>query len=723
MLHESSSALGETERTDSLSLRSSPGVALKVCLVGPPTVTDFEDPEVAESEAIRLIAEHAPIGVLSLAAVLEQCGASPQIVDLNRLYYSYLRAPGETASRTDFCSYVAAELDQLAFDVLGFSSICSSYPLTIRIAEQMKRRRPGVPIIFGGPQASVVDVPTMKAYPFVDVIVRGEAEETLPALIAAIASGATPSGIDGITYRDGDKIIRAPNAPVIADLDAIPLPAFHLYPELRDCHYVPLELGRGCPFACSFCSTNDFFRRKFRLKSPETVIAQMRLVRDTYGITTFDLIHDMFTVDRKRVLAFCEAVIATGEQFYWNCSARTDCIDEEMIATMARAGCKAIFFGIETGSARLQTIVKKNIDLDEASARIEATDRHQITTAVSLITGFPDETMDDLRDTVHFFVDSLRFDFAEPQLHILAPLAETPLESHHRKQLVFDDILSDMSHQGWRQDPVDRAMIQNHVDIFPNFYSIPTPKLDRAYLRELRDFLLNGSVRFRWLLVALHQDSGDVTQAFEAFRQWYAAHPDRGPRPDLQESRYYASKTFCDDFIAFTRDDYARRLARTPRVLHAILDYEQALLAEIPPPTDVAPEDQHVADTALVPKLIDGVVLTECAADYQRIIRCLRRKGDLRRIPRRPATIATRQHADKRLDVVMLSPLSAQLLKLCDGARTVSDIAGRLTPTSRTISAIPAEKVCMFGLEVLRQQGLIALHRDLSPSASQRLAS
>ncbi|MBR0824379.1 B12-binding domain-containing radical SAM protein [Bradyrhizobium manausense] len=716
MMHDRSVALAQADHPVPRAHR---GGALKMCLVGPPTVTDFEDPEVAESEAIRLIAEHAPIGVLSLAAVLERHGVAPQIVDLNRLYYAYLRAPGEAAAKPDFCSYVAAELDKLDFDVLGFSSICSSYPLTIRIAQDMKRRRPDVPIIFGGPQASVVDVPTMQAYPFVDFVVRGEAEETLPALIKTIAAGASPAGIQGLTYRDGDRLVRAPNAPIIADLDAIPLPAFHLYPELKDCHYVPLELGRGCPFACTFCSTNDFFRRKFRLKSPEKVIEQMRQVRDVYGITTFDLIHDMFTVDRKRVIAFCEAVIATGETFYWNCSARTDCIDDDMIATMARAGCKAIFFGIETGSARLQKIVKKNIDLNEATARLVATDGNQITTAVSLITGFPDETMEDLRDTVHFFVDSLRFDFAEPQLHILAPLAETPLESRFRSQLVFDDILSDMSHQGWRQDPVDREMIQQHLDIFPNFYSIPTPALDRAYLRELRDFLLNGSARFRWLLVALHQDSGDVTKAFEAFRNWYAATPDKGPRPGLQESRYYASITFRDDFFEFVRDVYAPRLARTPRVLHSIMDYERALIAETPLPADTAIDGHDVSDITLVPKLVDGVVLTECAADYQRIIRCLRRKGDLRRIPRKPATIATRQHADKRLDVVLLSPLSAQLLKLCDGERAISEIATRLVPASRSMANIPTDKVCMFGLEVLRQQGLIALHRESAISASQ----
>lgn len=684
--------------------------ALKVCLVGPPTVTDFEDPEVAESEAIRLIAEHAPIGVLSLAAVLEQHGASPEVVDLNRLYYAYLRSPGEASGKPDFCAYVAGELQNAEFDVLGFSSICSSYPLTIRIAEAMKRARPGVPIMFGGPQASVVDVPTMEAYPFVDFVVRGEAEQSLPALIAAIAAGITPSGIPGVTYRAGGRIVRSPNAPIIPDLDDIPLPAFHLYPELKNCHYVPLELGRGCPFACTFCSTNDFFRRKFRLKSPAKVIEQMKLVRDVYGIVTFDLIHDMFTVDRKRVVAFCDALIENGEEFYWNCSARTDCIDAELIALMARAGCKGIFFGIETGSARLQKIVKKNIDLDESMARIADTDHHGITTAVSLITGFPDETMDDVRDTVHFFVDALRFDFAEPQLHILAPLAETPLESRYRSKLVFDDILSDMSHQGWRQDPVDRDMIQQHVEIFPNFYSIPTPALNRGWLRELREFILNGSVRFRWLLIALQQDSGDVLRSFEAFRRWYAARQGKGPQPGQQESRYYASMAFRNDFLEFVRDDYAPRLARTPRVLHCILDYEHALSTATASPPDAAPESRDASDVSLVPVIADGVVLTECAADYQRIIRCLRRKGDLRRIPKKSTMIATRQHVDERLDVVMLSPLSAQIMKLCDGERTVSEIASRLVPSGRAISDIPTDKVCVFGLEVLRQQGLIAIH-------------
>ena len=139
------------------------------------------------------------------------------------------------------------------------------------------------------------------------------------------------------------------------------MPAYDLYPHIKDCIYAPLEAGRGCPFACSFCSTNDFFRRRFRLKSPEVLVGQMRRMKERYGIQTFDLVHDMFTVDRKKVVAFCEVVESSGHKFHWNCSARTDCIDDGLISHMARAGCIGVFFGIDTGSERMQKVINKGL--------------------------------------------------------------------------------------------------------------------------------------------------------------------------------------------------------------------------------------------------------------------------------------------------------------------------------------------------------------------------
>lgn len=691
---------------------------MKVCLISPPTVTDFEDPAIAQSEAIRLIAEHAPIGILSLAAVLEKKGIVPTIIDLNQRYYDYLKS--DEYEKKDFCSFVASDFDSPTFDLVGLSTICSSYPLTIRIAEAIKRSQPSTTVVLGGPQASVVDVQTMKAFPHIDFIVRGEAEETFPALLEAISSDKVWDHIPGITFRRGEEIVRMPNAPVIHDLDSLPLPAFHLYQNIEKCRYVPLELGRGCPFACTFCSTNDYFRRNFRLKSPQQLIEQMRFIKETYAIATFDLIHDMFTVDKKRVVGFCEALLASGEQFNWNCSARTDCIDEEMIALMANAGCRAIFFGIETGSARMQRTIDKGLDLPEAARMIKCNDKHHITTAVSLIYGFPEETMDDVRDTIGFLIDSLRYDYAAPQLHLLAPLAETPIHSLYRSKMVFDDIFSDMSHQGWRQDPVDRLMINSHPDIFPNFYAVPTPHLDRQYLKELRDFILKGMGWFRWLLVALHQDGGDLVKVFDEWRAWRIEKQGNELIDSTELSIYYGKMEFYQDFLEFLKTRYLTEMAKAPLVLSALIEYESTLASEY---EDAASEESPSGSTQgpaqspttlrpdMIPHLADGVRLIELEVDYKKIIQCLRRKGRLKRVTKHPVTTVTRKSAQRshqiNTDILQLSPLSAQLLHLCNGRRTVKEISDLFSSSADNVDGIPADKACIFGLEMLRLQNLI----------------
>ena len=149
---------------------------MRICLISAATVTDFG--EYADYRRIREIAEHPPLGVLTLAAILREEWATPTVVDLNRLYYEYLGDPG-ARSEGDFCAYAASRIS-MGFDVIGLSTICSSYPLTIRLAERLKHVYPDTFIMLSGPQASVVDVPTLQAFPFVDLIIRDEADETLP---------------------------------------------------------------------------------------------------------------------------------------------------------------------------------------------------------------------------------------------------------------------------------------------------------------------------------------------------------------------------------------------------------------------------------------------------------------------------------------------------------------------------------------------------------------
>jgi radical SAM superfamily enzyme YgiQ (UPF0313 family) len=681
---------------------------MKICLISPPTVTQFTERNVLESEALRLISEHAPLGILSLAGVLAEKGISPYILDLNRLFYEYLK-PGPHRDR-DFASYTLRELEATRFDVYGFSTICSTYPLTLRLARGLRADHQNASIIMGGPQASVVDAASLNAFPYIDFVVRGEAEATFPLLLDAISAGRKGlSHISGITYRVGSEVVRNQNAPVIADLDSLPMPAYDLYPHIRDCRYAPLEAGRGCPFACSFCSTNDFFRRRFRMKSPDVLVSQMTTMKARFGIDTFDLVHDMFTVDKKKVLAFCDALDRSGETFYWNCSARTDCLDDELISRMAHSGCIGLFFGIDSGSTRMQQIINKHLDLSEATSRVARSTRAGIKTVVSLITGFHEETRDDLRGTIEFLGDSLRHPKADVQLHLLAPLAETPITTQFREELFYDDIFSDISPAGWRQDTDDRALIVEHRDIFPNFYAVPTLWLDRKYLVELRDFLLQGALQHRQLLLVLHSDQGNLLDVFDEWIEWCEIET-RGISDKTRTHDYYLGDSFNRDFREFVRSHYVPLIAKHPDVVSTVVDVEEAiesLLAATPEHEVKRARRRKPPRCSLesVPVLANGVRVIEVKSDYKRILRCLKRRENLNRVPSGQFTLVmARSGGNTR--ITQLNEISNQLLHSCDGLRTIAEVANDFSSV-KTIDGIPTMKVGIYGLASLLRQGLI----------------
>jgi radical SAM superfamily enzyme YgiQ (UPF0313 family) len=695
---------------------------MKVCLISAPTANQLDRGAVGETEAARIMGELAPVGILSLAAVLEAKGLQPEVVDLNRVYYTWLQ--DSNPDKTDFCSFAGGYFAARDFDFFGFSTVCSSYPMTLRIAAEVKRLHGKSVVALGGPQASVVDLATMRAFPFIDVVVRGEAEHTLPELVDALGGRGSLPSVPGITFRQDGNVMRSPEAPLVADLDALPFPAFHLFPDIRFCRHFPLELGRGCPFACTFCSTNDFFRRRFRLKSPKQMIGDMRRVKQTYGCNSFELVHDMFTVDRKRVVEFCEALLESNEGFYWGSSARTDCIDEELIALMAKAGCRGIFFGIETGSRRMQKIIDKGLDLNDSAERVRSCDKFKINTAVSLMAGFPDETMTDLRETAAFFVDSLRWDHADPQLSILAPLADTPIQKHHKDALVLDDDVADMSYRGWRQELQDAEMIAGHPEIFSSFYSVPLPYLERESLKELRDFLLNGMRAFRRLLLGLHQDSGDVVDVFHQWQEWRTSN--RGHFSNGDRSVYYAQNDFPDDFFRFVRSHYIPAASKSPLAMTALVEYEAALLGRDQESGELRHHQDPVYDDPLPDEdaellfpetrleLRPGVRVIGLPADYQEIVRRLRQRIPLHDLPDRPVKLVIRRLPRDPAEVRQLSPLSVELLELCESGLTVEEIQAEFRKNKVEVSGVPPDRLCLAGLEILRQEGLIGLAQPKS---------
>jgi radical SAM superfamily enzyme YgiQ (UPF0313 family) len=687
---------------------------MQICLISAATVTEFGD--FANSPRIRESAVHPPLGILTLAAILRMEWPTPAVINLNQLFYEYL-LDSDARSADDFCAYAAARIPP-GFDVIGLSTICSSYPLTIRLAERIKRACPDTVIMLGGPQASVVDVPTLQAFPFVDIIVRGEADETLPKVLRAGVRSKALAMVPGITFRNGGSIVRNPEGSTVSDLDMLPFPAFDLLPGMESLPYFALELGRGCPFSCTFCSTNDFFRRRFRLKSPEVMLAQMRRANVEYHATSFDLVHDMFTVDRKRVAAFCQTMIDSGESFRWSCSARTDCIDDELIELMHRAGCRGVFFGVETGSPRLQRLIDKDLDLEQAAMRIERCTSIGIDTTVSLITGFPEETEEDMWQTVSFLVDASRREGVEPQLHIVAPLVGTPLHMRFRGRLLLDDVLSDLSYQGWKLDECDKDLIAEFPDIFANFYGVPAPCLDRVRLKHLRTFVLRAVERFHWVTVALHQSRGGIKAVFEAWEEALSIRVLGGEELEL----YYASADFRTDFTQFVRSTYLRgtdsdgaldallrfgeniSTARADRSSASVLDTRE-------PPLKRAPN-------MVVPLVRPDVRIFDLEVDIRAILESLRLNHGLPASSQRRVSIAARPGKPHTTDIVELTPLSASFLKLCDG-RTLQRVAADLVLDDE-LESFGREHIAFLTFHELRRQRLLTWRQGSKPKSKPK---
>ncbi len=536
-------------------------------------------------------------------------------------------------------------------------------------------------ILLGGPQASVVDRLTLEAFPFVDFILRGEVEESLPALLAQWQGDYDYERVSGLAFRDGNRVVRTPNAPVIEDLDALPSPAYHLSSYLdNDATTAAIELGRGCPFACTFCSTNDFFRRRFRLRSPEKVLGEMRAIHGRYGIRHFDLIHDMFTVDRKRVVKFCEAMTDSGEGFTWNCSARTDCVDEALLEQMAASGCRSVFFGIESGSVRIQRIIDKDLDPARAERMVTAAERYGMKSTASLITGFPEENWDDLRDTLRIFTHAARCGRSHPQLNVLAPLAGTPIHTLHAHEMELEELCSDMSHQGLSFSPDDLHLIETYPQIFPNFYMVPAPGLDREMLFELRQFLTLSLELFRPYLCLVAQ----LTDLLNFVREWRGwRESERGVLAGGALRLYYVDGRFQRDFPKFVRshaiaaDPMVQMLLRMDEALAPAKSQSTAVPSHLEPVHSLRPV--HPGNSLLVSDRIslpEGCLLLtfpyELASLHEAIAAAT--------VPAPCASFyATKMQDDRRMKLLEITPVLAQMLALCDGRQLQSLLEGLAT--------------------------------------------
>ena len=367
---------------------------------------------------------------------------------------------------------IERRMQRLQPDLVGITSVTLNHHIASQIAEVVRKCDPRVPIAMGGPHVSFEIEGSFRDLPALDFIGIGEGEHTMVELARALEGRMDVRDVRGLAGvdRDTGKVWRTAPRPLLDDLDTLPNPARDLMPLARylafDSH-ASVVTSRGCPYECIFCSAPQWTGRKVRYRDPAACVDEIEeLAR--LGFTEITIEDDLFTLYRKHFLAVCGELIRRDTGIRWNAFSRVDTITPEIVETMARAGCQAICFGVESGNQEVLDLVKKSSNLAKVKEAMRMTQGVGISALASFIIGLPGETAETLRKTVEF-ANELHQEFGSLYgFHILAPFPGTEVRDKATEYgldiLTSDWTRYDANHVVTRTAGADTAAIQAVAD-------------------------------------------------------------------------------------------------------------------------------------------------------------------------------------------------------------------------------------------------------------------
>jgi anaerobic magnesium-protoporphyrin IX monomethyl ester cyclase len=333
-----------------------------------------------------------PIGLMYLAAFQRRTYPGLEV----RIIESSLHCPTDK----DYIAIIR-EFDPT---IVGIRSITFFLEELQRIAA-LTRAHSDALILAGGPIVHAYREMLLAEVPELDLAVKGEGEQTL----ARIISGVRPEDIQGIFYRRAGLVVENADAPMIADIEDIPFPAYDLIDldlYQRQLSYAYnhrrqgiLLTGRGCVYHCTFCF-NQW--EGLRLRSAENVYAEIRALYETFHIRDFYFVDDIFNVNLKRAFALFDLIRSDGLEIriYFANGLRTDLVTEEFVDQAVAAGAIWFTYAIESACEGIQNLVRKKIDLSHARSIIGYTQRKGVVVNISTMFGFPTETRAQAQETL-----------------------------------------------------------------------------------------------------------------------------------------------------------------------------------------------------------------------------------------------------------------------------------------------------------------------------------
>jgi anaerobic magnesium-protoporphyrin IX monomethyl ester cyclase len=339
-----------------------------------------------------------PLGLSYVAAALEKAGFEVQMLD----NYLQNKPLGE----------VQQIVKKLNPEVVGITCGSATYRKCIETAAAIKQVLPKCKIVAGGWHPSYVPDSILE-HPEIDYVIMGEGERAMVELATYLTKGEkeiVPEAIAGLGYKRGSQIFK--NAPkFVPNLDDVPFPARHLLPmeqydrrmEFLDVEPVDImSIIRGCPFSCSFCETRKMWGPACRFFSPKRVVDEVKYMQEKFGSKGIYFINDNFTIRKKETMDLCDLMKKEKLDIQWICDTRPDMINRELLVKMREAGCKTIWFGVESGVPRILEKINKHITLEQVEQAFKLCRKEGIQIAASFILGIPGETVADMEATFKF---------------------------------------------------------------------------------------------------------------------------------------------------------------------------------------------------------------------------------------------------------------------------------------------------------------------------------
>ena len=303
--------------------------------------------------------------------------------------------------------------DVASADLVGISTTTSTAPAAYALADEL--RASGLRVIIGGPHPTFVPD---DALPHADFVARGEGGDGLMLeLIEALAGERELESVRGLSFwRDG-RAVHNELRERVADLDSLPVPDLSLIVGAERIWETPIMTSLGCPFDCTFCTVTMMFGRKYRFRSPESVIAELEAKRPK-RVFFYD---DNFAADKRRLKTLLRMMIERGLTPRWMAQVRSDVArDEELLALMRQSGCNRLALGFESVDQATLDSYAKSQTVEDITDCIAALHRHDIKCHGMFVIGADNDTERTTRDTVAFAekhgIDSLMLNVLTPGL-------------------------------------------------------------------------------------------------------------------------------------------------------------------------------------------------------------------------------------------------------------------------------------------------------------------